>query len=36
LKKQSQFADEQIGVNSYMKGYYGNNPAGRAEKNKAK
>jgi len=24
LKKQSQFVGEQIGVNSYLKGYYGN------------
>jgi len=27
LKKQSQFAAGQIGVNSYLKGYYGNKPA---------
>jgi hypothetical protein len=35
LKKQSQFAAGQIGVKSYMKGYYGNKPACGAEKNKA-
>jgi len=27
LKKQSQFAAWQIGVNSYMKGFYDNKPA---------
>jgi len=36
LKKQTQFTAGQIGVKSYMKGYYGNKPACGAEKNKAK
>jgi hypothetical protein len=35
LKKQSQFAAEKIGVNSYMKGHYENKPPIRAQKNKA-
>jgi len=35
LKKQSQFASGQIGVNSYLEGYYGNIAACRAPKNKA-
>jgi len=36
LKKQSQFANGQIGVKYYMKGYYGNMSPWRARKNKAK
>jgi hypothetical protein len=35
LKKQSQFASEQIGVNSYLKGNYGNMSACGRRKNKA-
>jgi len=35
LKKQSQFAGEQIGVKSYSKGYYGNITACGRRKNKA-
>ena len=35
LKKQSQFAGEQIGVKSYLKGCYGNNPPCGLQKNKA-
>jgi len=35
LKKQSQFAGEQIGVNSILKGNYGNKPACGGEENKA-
>jgi len=35
LKKQSQFVAGHIGVNPYMKGDYGNNPVGMAQKNKA-
>jgi hypothetical protein len=35
LKKQSQFTNEQISVNSYKKGDYGKNPLCRARKNKA-
>jgi hypothetical protein len=36
LKKQSQFAGGQIGVNSYMKGDYGIKQGQRAQENKAK
>jgi len=36
LKKQSQFADGQIGVNSYIKGLYGKILICGAAKNKAK
>jgi len=36
LKKQSQFASEQIGVNIYSKGNYDNKPACGHGKNKAK
>jgi len=36
LKKQTQFAPEQIVTKSYLKGDYENKPAGRAEENKAK
>jgi len=36
LKKQSQFADGQNGVNSFQKGDYGDNPPCGARKNKAK
>ena len=36
LKKQSQFAPELMGATSFMKGGYGNNPAGGTEENKAK
>jgi len=35
LKKQSQFANGQIGVKYYMKGYYGNMSPWRVRKNKA-
>jgi len=35
LKKQTQFASEQIVTKSYLKGDYGNIPAGGAEENKA-
>jgi hypothetical protein len=35
LKKQSQFAGGQIGVNSYLKGNYGNMPVFGLQKNKA-
>ena len=36
LKKQSQFAGGQIGVNPYLKGDYGNTLPFGAQKNKAK
>jgi len=36
LKKQSQFADGYININSYKKGNYNNTPAFGARKNKAK
>ena len=36
LKKQSQFAGEQIGVNSFLKGNYGKIPLCGAQENKAK
>jgi hypothetical protein len=36
LKKQSQFAEGLNYVNSYMKGFYGNNHPAGGEKNKAK
>jgi hypothetical protein len=36
LKKQSQFADGQIGVNTYIKGLYGKILICGAAKNKAK
>jgi len=36
LKKQSQFAGGQIGVSSFIKGYYVNIPPFGAQKNKAK
>ena len=35
MKKQSQFASKQNGVNSYLKGDYDKNPPRRAQKNKA-
>ena len=35
LKKQSQFVSTQIGVRSFMAGYYENKVAGGDEKNKA-
>jgi len=35
LKKQTQFAGEQIGANSYLKGDYDNKLASGARKNKA-
>jgi len=36
LKKQSQFVPARNGVNSFLKGYYGNKPVCRGRKNKAK
>jgi len=36
LKKQTQYAPAEMGATSFMKGDYENNPAGRAEENKAK
>ncbi|MHC4556948.1 MAG: hypothetical protein ACYTFW_07065 [Planctomycetota bacterium] len=36
LKKQSQFVTPQIGVSSYIEGYYENKPAWGVQKNKAK
>jgi len=36
LKKQTQFVPAQVGVTSFVKGDYGNKPAGGVKKNKAK
>ena len=35
LKKQSQFVSARIGTKSYLKGNYGNIPAGGGKENKA-